>query len=100
LSTTASVRGWDGGITYNGEMAFTTLTCSFKVHKTTRGIGRCKAVSAGLLQDVQGFCFRTHGGDGGIEFAELVFVLAVMGDVGCNPPITQVDGCIAEELIV
>jgi len=41
-----------------------------------------------------------HGGNGGVEFVELILILTVTGDVSSDSPITQVDGGVTQELVV
>jgi len=100
LSMTLVVRGHDGIVMYDREMAVPARASAFEAGEVQRDVGSHESISTGLLKAVQGLGFSVNGIEGCVEFSELVFVLLVMRDISNDFPIPQVDGGVVQELVV
>ena len=99
-SMVSTVGGEDGVIALHGEATVFALAGALNASEARGGLGGSESVSAAFLEGVEGFSFGAHGADGGVDFAELVFILPIARDVSNEPPVPEIDGRVAHKLVV
>jgi len=95
-SSTASIRSWaNGKVTPNGEATVLAVADGLEASEASMGVGGTESDATGVLKGLGKIGFGAKRVDGGVEFVKLIFALTEACDVGSEPPITQVVGCLS-----